>query len=40
MRVIGFIELAQFVALVALLSLFTVALSIALVYVWDYLRNR
>jgi hypothetical protein len=40
MRVIGVIELGQFVALVALLSLFTMALSIALVMAWDYLRNR
>jgi len=40
MRVIGFLELGQFVALVALLSLFTLALAFTLVFVWDYLRNR
>jgi hypothetical protein len=38
-RVIGAIELAQFVVLVGVLFLFTLAVSVALAVIVDYWRN-
>jgi len=40
MRVIGVLELAQFIVLVGVLFLFTVAVSVALAVVIDYWRNE
>ena len=40
MRVIGVLELAQFIVLVGVLFVFTLAVSLILALAWDYFRQR
>ena len=40
MNVLGWWEVATFVALVAVLFLFTLAVSLVLALAWDYVRHR